>query len=241
MKTTYLINKGEYMRKEIVITKDLKTKIKQLSNATEITKTNLIFFLIISVLDNYGISLSDDGVITPAEEIATFSNIKKLRDDFIRYYSGINRHIPTQEKDESNEEKLEALTFTLPEYISDSLRELKKYLNTSIAFTDNSFRITDDYLYSFLIAKQIKLFKDFPTEEAILVKRQRKKNKDGIKKTYSEKILYKLSVSKVIVNSFKVLEVNSGINSYDWMKYILFQYAVKNNFFDAYIEYDISR
>ncbi len=228
------------MKKEIVITNNLKVRIKKLCSATEITQTNLIFFLIISALDHYGIILTDDGEFSDAKEIAIFSRIEDLRKDFISHYRGLNVHMPIHEKDEYNQEILKPLTFTLPEYVCDSLKEIKKFLKSSITFSEKRFRITDDFFYSFLIEKEISLLKDCPQKEVQSVKRIRKNKKGGMKE-YSEKKLQKLSVSDVIVESFKILEKNSEINAYDWMKYILFQYAVKNNFFDCdYIRYDFS-
>ena len=61
------------------------------------------------------------------------------------------------------------------------------------------------------------------------------------KENDSENPIYRLSITDTLAESYKLLEKESGISSHEWMKYILFEYLLKRNFFNNYVEYDISK
>lgn len=219
--------------KEIIISEELKRRIKKLSKISGIKTKYLIYFLIISAINEY-VNLKNDGKITMANELEKLNGLKMLKEDFKRFYSGVDKTVSNKKMNSDN--FVTTLRFILPIYVSRSLCELKKYLNNNIDFknrycgeTLKKFKVTDDYLYAFLLSRQIK-----SCEEYSLPKFTRRKEND------SENPIYRLSITDTLAESYKLLEMESGISSHEWMKYILFEYLLKRNFFNNYEENDIS-
>lgn len=240
-------NKFSIVTKEIIVSKNLKRKIKKLSKISGIKTKYLIYFLIFSAINEY-VNLENDGEITLPNELEKLNGVKRLEKDFVDFYSGVHKNIRKPKKildtdfknpENNSDDLLTTLRFIIPKYVSRSLNELKKCLNNNIHFKNQcsysyemskKFKITNDYLYAFLISKELKIY-----EEYALPKFTRRKEND------SENPIYRLSITDTLAESYKLLEKESGISSHEWMKYILFEYLLKRNFFNNYVEYDISK
>lgn len=238
-------NSFDIVTKEIIVSKNLKRKIKKLSKISGIRTKYLIYFLIFSAINEY-VNLKNDDEITSSNELEKLNGVKQLEKDFVNFYSGVHKNMRKPKEilnkefnnsGKNSDDLLTTLRFIIPRYVSSSLNELKKCLNDNIHFKNQcsyemskKFKITNDYLYAFLISKELKAYEKYTLPKFT-----------GRKENDSENPIYRLSITDTLAESYKLLEKNTGISSHEWMKYILFEYLLKRNFFNNYVEYDISK
>lgn len=219
----------EILTKEIIISEKLKMRIKKFSKISGIKIKYLVYFLVVSEINEY-LDFKNDGKITLANELKDLKGIKRLKDDFKKFYNGAHKTVSNEKTDSDN--FVTTLRFIVPIYVSRSLCELKKCLNNNDSKNQSDegaskkLKVTDDYLYAFLISRKLKSCE----KKYSLPKFTRRKEND------SENPIYRLSITNTLAESYKHLETESGISYYEWMKYILFEYLLERNFFNNYEE-----
>ena len=85
-------NSFDIVTKEIIVSKNLKRKIKKLSKISGIRTKYLIYFLIFSAINEY-VNLKNDDEITSSNELEKLNGVKQLEKDFVNFYSGVHKNM----------------------------------------------------------------------------------------------------------------------------------------------------